>query len=46
MAGADVLVVEETPQGETWKGVNDRLKRAAYNGQGVLERLTASNDKA
>ncbi len=46
MTGADVLVVEETPQGETWKGVNDRLKRAAYNGQGVLERLTASNDKA
>ncbi|MCZ4053094.1 L-threonylcarbamoyladenylate synthase [Oxalobacter sp. OxGP1] len=42
MVGADVLIVEETPQGETWKGVNDRLRRAAYNGQGVVERLIAS----
>ena len=42
MVGADVLIVEETPQGETWKGVNDRLRRAAYNGQGVMERLIAS----
>ena len=42
MIGADVLVVEETPQDEAWKGVNDRLRRAAYNGQGIVERLMAS----
>lgn len=35
---ADVIVVEATPDTEVWKGVNDRLRRAAYNGQGVIEK--------
>lgn len=36
---ADVIVVEETPDTEAWKGINDRLRRAAHNGQGIIERL-------
>ncbi|WP_278541101.1 L-threonylcarbamoyladenylate synthase [Oxalobacter formigenes] len=35
---ADVILVEATPDTEAWKGVNDRLRRAAYNGQGILEK--------
>ena len=38
-SGADVILVEATPETETWKGVNDRLKRAAYNGLGTIEQL-------
>ena len=34
--GADVIVVEATPDGEAWRGVNDRLKRAACKGQSML----------
>lgn len=35
---ADVILVEGTPDTEAWKGVNDRLRRAAYNGQGIIEK--------
>ena len=35
---ADVILVAATPDTEAWKGVNDRLRRAAYNGQGILEK--------
>ena len=35
---ADVILVEATPDTEAWKGVNDRLRRAAYDGQGILEK--------
>lgn len=38
---ADVILVEATPDTEAWKGINDRLRRAAYNGLGVIEKLLA-----
>lgn len=40
--GADVIVVERTPDTEVWKGVNDRLSRATYYGQSVLDQLLES----
>ena len=39
---ADVILVEATPDTEAWKGINDRLRRAAYNGQGILEKWLES----
>ena len=42
--GADVILVEETPDTEMWKGINDRLKRAAYNGLGTIGRLTGCKE--
>ena len=36
--GADVILVETLPDSEAWKGVNDRLKRAAYHGLGWMQR--------
>ncbi len=38
-AGADVIVVETPPADAAWQGVNDRLRRAAHDSAGVLERL-------
>ena len=38
-SGADVIVIEATPDTDVWKGVNDRLARAACNGQGIIGRL-------
>ena len=38
-SGADVIVVEATPDTEVWKGVNDRLARAACHVQSIVERL-------
>jgi L-threonylcarbamoyladenylate synthase len=38
-AGGDVIVVEAPPAGEAWDGVNDRLRRAAFNGQSVAKLL-------
>lgn len=35
---ADVILIEAIPDTEAWKGINDRLRRAAYNGQGILEK--------
>lgn len=37
--GADVIVVEATPDMPAWQGVNDRLKRAAHGSERVLDRL-------
>lgn len=37
--GADLIVVESLPVTPAWQGVNDRLRRAAFDSQGVLERL-------
>ena len=37
--GADLIVVESLPATPAWQGVNDRLRRAAFDSQGVLERL-------
>jgi L-threonylcarbamoyladenylate synthase len=36
---ADLIVVEQPPQGAAWQGVNDRLRRAAFDSAGVLDRL-------
>ncbi|MDQ7969162.1 MAG: L-threonylcarbamoyladenylate synthase [Oxalicibacterium faecigallinarum] len=38
-AKADVIVVEMPPAGEAWRGINDRLRRAAHDSAGILERL-------
>jgi L-threonylcarbamoyladenylate synthase len=38
-AGGDVIVVEAPPLGQDWAGVNDRLRRAAFNGQSVANIL-------
>lgn len=40
--GADMIVIEATPDKEGWKGVNDRLTRAACHGQLLAERLIES----
>lgn len=37
--GADLILVEMPPQDAAWHGVNDRLRRAAYDSAGILERL-------
>ena len=39
--GADVIVVERPPGSDAWDGVNDRLRRAAYDSAGVVEKLLA-----
>ena len=38
-AGGDVILVEAPPLGQDWAGVNDRLRRAAFNGQSVANIL-------
>ncbi|KAF1039788.1 MAG: Threonylcarbamoyl-AMP synthase [Herbaspirillum frisingense] len=38
-AGADIIVVEALPATAEWQGVNDRLRRAAFDSQGILARL-------
>lgn len=38
-AGADIIVVESLPTTAEWQGVNDRLRRAAFDSQGILVRL-------
>ncbi|HZW12104.1 MAG TPA: L-threonylcarbamoyladenylate synthase [Noviherbaspirillum sp.] len=41
-AKADIIVVEAPPADDVqWQGVNDRLRRAAHDSQGVLDRLLA-----
>lgn len=39
---ADIIVVEALPQSAEWLGINDRLRRAAFDSQGVVSRLLAS----
>lgn len=36
---ADIILVETPPSTSDWQGVNDRLRRAAHDYQGVLSRL-------
>ncbi|GIZ53190.1 L-threonylcarbamoyladenylate synthase [Noviherbaspirillum aridicola] len=36
---ADIILVEAPPADEAWQGVNDRLRRAAHDSNGVLARL-------
>lgn len=38
-AGADIILVESLPADDEWQGVNDRLRRAAHDSQGILSRL-------
>lgn len=38
-AGADLIVVETPPGSAQWQGINDRLRRAAFDSQGILARL-------
>jgi L-threonylcarbamoyladenylate synthase len=35
----DIIVIEAPPTDAEWQGVNDRLRRAAHDAQGVLGRL-------
>src|SRR5450830_908815 len=39
---ADIILVEMTPAGAAWQGINDRLRRAAFDSTGILSRLFAS----
>ncbi len=39
MKACELILVEQPPQDERWQGVNDRLRRAAFDSAGVLERL-------
>ena len=38
-AGADLIVIEAPPSTAQWQGINDRLRRAAFDSQGMLARL-------
>lgn len=38
-AKADIILIEAPPAEDRWQGVNDRLRRAAHDSQGVLARL-------
>jgi L-threonylcarbamoyladenylate synthase len=38
-ATADIILVEALPAEDEWQGVNDRLRRAAHDSQGILSRL-------
>ncbi len=40
-SAADLILVEQPPQEASWQGVNDRLRRAAFDSAGVLDRLLA-----
>lgn len=40
-ARAELILVEALPQDSAWQGVNDRLRRAAFDSQGILQRLLA-----
>lgn len=39
--GADLILVEAPPAGIEWQGVNDRLRRAAFDSRGILQQLLA-----
>jgi L-threonylcarbamoyladenylate synthase len=36
---ADVILVEAPPQDAAWHGINDRLRRAAFDSAGIVQRL-------
>ncbi|MFZ6646220.1 L-threonylcarbamoyladenylate synthase [Undibacterium sp. TJN25] len=38
-AQADIILVEALPEDRDWQGVNDRLRRAAFDSAGVLGKL-------
>jgi L-threonylcarbamoyladenylate synthase len=37
----DIILVEALPDDKSWQGVNDRLRRAAFDSQNVLQKLLA-----
>ena len=37
--GADLILIESPPLDHAWQGINDRLRRAAHDSAGILERL-------
>jgi L-threonylcarbamoyladenylate synthase len=37
--GADVIIVERPPLSDEWQGINDRLRRAAFESGGIVEQL-------
>lgn len=39
--GADIILVEALPHTSEWQGINDRLRRAAFDSTGILARLLA-----
>lgn len=41
MQHADLILIEQPPQAALWQGVNDRLRRAAFDSTGVIEQLLA-----
>lgn len=41
--GADVILLEATPEEADWQGVNDRLKRAAHGSENFLADLISKN---
>jgi L-threonylcarbamoyladenylate synthase len=43
-AGADLIVVESPPADAVWQGVNDRLRRAAFDSTGWLSGLASQTD--
>ncbi|HZS80806.1 MAG TPA: L-threonylcarbamoyladenylate synthase [Herbaspirillum sp.] len=40
--GADIILVEALPHMSEWQGINDRLRRAAFDSTGILARLLAA----
>lgn len=40
---ADLIVVETLPVTVPWQGINDRLRRAAFDSAGILERLALAS---
>jgi L-threonylcarbamoyladenylate synthase len=39
MADADLILIEAPPGSADWQAINDRLRRAAHDSAGILERL-------
>ncbi len=44
--GAEVIVVTGLPPSAAWQAVNDRLRRAAHDSAGILQRLVIKGDSS
>jgi L-threonylcarbamoyladenylate synthase len=40
-ASADVILVQALPDDAAWQGINDRLRRAAFDSLGIMQKLLA-----
>ncbi|MGB7480867.1 MAG: Sua5 family C-terminal domain-containing protein, partial [Burkholderiaceae bacterium] len=38
-AGAELILIETPPLGDDWRAVHDRLRRAAHDSAGILEKI-------